>query len=103
MRKSINIILLVASMLIMAGCASSHKQESTGEYIDNSAITATVKAKLLADSKMSSFPITVNTYKGTVQLSGFVNSQEQKQRAAEIARNVKGVKVVQNALVVKKK
>ncbi len=81
--------------------ASTSKQESMGEYVDDSVITAKVKSMLAADDFLKSFQIGVETYKGIVQLSGFVNSQEAIDNAVEITRDVKGVKSVKNDLVVK--
>jgi osmotically-inducible protein OsmY len=90
------------SALTMAGCVNSTpKQESTGQYLDNSVITANVKAGLLSDPYVKSFPITVNTYKGVVQLSGFVHSRAQANRAERIAGNVPGVRSVENDLIIK--
>jgi osmotically-inducible protein OsmY len=91
-------LLLVA---LMAGCASSATQESTGEYIDDSAITASVKAAIYNDPMLKVGQISVESYKGVVQLSGFVDSKQAAQRAVELARSVKGVKAVKNSLVVK--
>ena len=91
-------LVLVASV---AGCAGGKTYESTGEYIDDSAITSKVKASILKDPKLKVFQINVKTFKGTVQLSGFVDSTGMATRAAEIARTVKGVKVVNNSLIVK--
>ncbi|MFC1857414.1 BON domain-containing protein [Thermodesulfobacteriota bacterium] len=93
----------VLFMLIAAfvACASTSKRESAGEYIDDSVITTKVKSLLAGDDFLKSFQISVETYKGTVQLSGFVNSQQAVDKAGEIARSVKGVKSVKNALIVK--
>ncbi len=102
--KKTNILIgcLVALMLITAAaCASSPKQESTGEYVDDSVITTKVKALLAADDFLKSFEIGVETRKGIVQLSGFVDSQKAINKAAEIARSVGGVKSVKNSLIVK--
>ena len=77
-------------------------QESTGEYVDDSVITTKVKSLLAADDFLKSFEISVETYKGTVQLSGFVDSQKAIDKAVEITRSVKGVKSVKNNLSVKK-
>jgi osmotically-inducible protein OsmY len=82
-------------------CASTSKQESTGEYVDDSVITTKVKSLLAADDFLKSFQISVETYKGTVQLSGFVGSQQAVDKAGQIARSVKGVKSVKNDLIVK--
>jgi osmotically-inducible protein OsmY len=94
---------LVFLMLIatFVACASTPKQESTGEYVDDSVITTKVKSLLAADDFLKSFQIGVETFKGTVQLSGFVGSQKAVDKAGEIARSVKGVTSVKNDLVVK--
>jgi osmotically-inducible protein OsmY len=105
MKKSYVVIpFLVVLMMIVAfvACAAAQKQESTGEYVDDSVITTKVKAELANDDFLKSFQITVETYKGTVQLSGFVDSQQAIDKASEIARSVKGVKSVKNNLNVKK-
>jgi len=85
----------------LSACASTKTQESTGEYIDNSAITANVKAAFLKDKYIKSLPINVKTYKGEVQLSGFVDDRTQAVRAESIAQRVEGVHSVQNDLIVK--
>ncbi len=97
-RRFVVILILAISV---TGCAGSQKHESTGEYIDDSAITTKVKTSILADSKLKTFQISVETFKGVVQLSGFVDSTEMSTRAAELARTVKGVKIVHNHLIVK--
>jgi osmotically-inducible protein OsmY len=84
-----------------AACASTRTQESTGEYVDDSVITTKVKSLLAADDFLKSFQISVETYKGIVQLSGFVNAQNAIDKAAQIARSVNGVKSVKNDLIVK--
>ena len=76
-------------------------RKSTGEYVDDSVITTKVKALLAEDDFLKSFQISVETYKGTVQLSGFVGSQKAVDKAVEITRSVKGVKSVRNNLMVK--
>jgi len=86
---------------VFVACASTSKQESTGEYIDDSVITTKVKSLLAADDFLKSFKISVETYKGAVQLSGFVNSQQAIDKAGEITRSVKGVTSVKNDLIVK--
>ena len=80
---------------------SIHDREAAGRYVDDSVITAKVKAALLKDSAVSALEVSVETRKGTVVLSGFVDSDSQLQRAAEIAASVQGVVTVKNALVVK--
>jgi osmotically-inducible protein OsmY len=92
------LLVLVASF---AACAATRTHESTGEYVDDSTITTKVKALLAEDNFLRSFQISVETYKGTVQLSGFVNSQNAVDKAGEITRSVKGVRSVKNNLIVK--
>jgi hyperosmotically inducible protein len=94
---------LVLSMLIalLVGCASTSKQSSTGEYLDDSVITSKVKSLLAADDFLKSFQIGVETYKGVVQLSGFVDTQKAVDKAVEITRSVKGVESIKNDLIVK--
>jgi osmotically-inducible protein OsmY len=102
-KSSIVIRFLVVLMMIAAfvACASTPKQESTGEYIDDSVITTKVKSLLAADDFLKSFQIGVESRKGIVQLSGFVNSQAAVDKAGQIARGVKGVISVKNDLIVK--
>jgi osmotically-inducible protein OsmY len=99
--RFVGYFVMVTLMVAFAACASTSKQESTGEYIDDSVITTKVKSLLAADDFLKSFQISVETYKGTVQLSGFVGSQKAVDKAVEIARSVKGVKSVKNDLIVK--
>ena len=93
-------VLLMLTATFVA-CASTSKQESTGEYVDDSVITTKVKTLLAADDFLKSFRISVETYKGTVQLSGFVGSEKAVDKAGQIARSVKGVTSVKNDLIVK--
>jgi osmotically-inducible protein OsmY len=102
-KRNIVIHCLVLLMLIVtfAACASTRTQESTGEYVDDSVITTKVKSLFAADDFLKSFQISVKTYKGIVQLSGFVNAQNAVDKASQIAWSVKGVKSVKNDLIVK--
>ena len=102
-KRNIVIHCLVLLMLIatLAACASTRTQSSAGEYVDDSVITAKVKSLLAEDDFLKSFQIGVESFKGTVQLSGFVNSQKAIDKAVEIARSVKGVKSIKNDLIVK--
>jgi osmotically-inducible protein OsmY len=88
-------------MLTMAGCASTPTQEGTGEYVDDSVITAKVKASIFNEPTLKASEINVETFKGTVQLSGFVSDPAEIQKAAEVARGVKGVTSVKNDIRVK--
>jgi len=92
------LFMLIATF---ASCASTSRQESTGEYVDDSVITTKVKTLLAGDDFLKSFRISVETYKGVVQLSGFVGSQKAVDKAGAIARSVKGVISVKNNLIVK--
>jgi osmotically-inducible protein OsmY len=96
--QSMLVLLVVA---VIAGCAATRTQESTGQYVDDSTITAKVKAAILQDPALKVFAISVETFKGTVQLSGFVNSAEIRSRAAVVASRVSGVQSVKNDLIVK--
>jgi len=87
--------------MAIAGCAGGATHESTGEFLDDSVLTTKVKTSILGDSRLKSLQITVETFKGIVQLSGFVDSAAAATRAVELARTVKGVKSVNNSLIVK--
>jgi osmotically-inducible protein OsmY len=95
---------LVSALVLMAalGCASSPTHEGTGEYVDDSAITTKVKSAILAEPGLKSAEINVETFKGVVQLSGFVNSREDINSAVRVASAVKGVKSVNNDMQLKK-
>lgn len=90
----------LAVAFVLAGCAGSARQSSTGEYVDDIVITTQVKAALLRDPVVSGLAVNVETFKGVVQLSGFVKTSAEKNRANKIANDTKGVvKVVDNILV----
>jgi hyperosmotically inducible protein len=91
-------IVLMAGIL---GCAATSKKEGTAEYIDDSAITTKVKSAMLGSSGLKSTDINVETFKGVVQLSGFVNSQAQMSQAVKVAEGVGGVKSVKNDMRLK--
>ena len=94
---------LVAALMLssVVGCASTAKQESTGQYVDDSAITASVKAAIVNAPTLKVSEINVETFKGTVQLSGFVSSADNIATASSVARSVNGVKSVKNDLRLK--
>jgi hypothetical protein len=94
---------LFASLLILSlvACAPTATREGTGEYVDDAVITTKVKAALAADPDVKATEVKVNTFKGVVQLSGFVSSPEAAQKAVSIARGVQGVRDVKNDMVVK--
>ena len=95
--------MLAAMVMIgtVAGCTSTRTSESTGQYTDDVAITAKVKAAILREPGLKSFEISVETYKDSVELSGFVDSSHAKSLAGEVAAGVHGVKAVRNELIVK--
>ena len=100
-RRIVGYWVLIMIVAALVACASTSKQSSTGEYVDDSVITTKVKSLLAEDDFLKSFKISVETYKGTVQLSGFVNSQQAVDKAGQIASSVKGVQSVKNDLIVK--
>ena len=85
----------------LLGCASTPKQEGTGEYLDDTVITTKVKAAVFGEPSLKSAEINVETFKGVVQLSGFVSSRADINKAVEVARSVNGVKSVKNDMRVK--
>ena len=97
----IRCLILVMFVTICSACATRPILENTGEFIDDSVITTKIKSQIAGDSILKAFQISVETFRGTVQLSGFVNSQKDVERADEIANNVKGVRSVRNNLMVK--
>jgi hyperosmotically inducible periplasmic protein len=92
---------IVAASVFAAGCASTPRQESFGEGVDDTVITTKVKALYVEDKTVSALGVNVETFKGTVQLSGFANSQSEINRAVEIARGVKGVTSIKNDIRLK--
>lgn len=92
---------LALTLMMAGGCASTPQTEGTGEYVDYSVVTTKVKAALVNDPNVSAAEVNVETFKGVVQLSGFVNSRADMNRAIELARNVPGVKSVKNDMRLK--
>jgi len=91
-----------AALAFVAACSVARNQETVGQYVDGSAVTAQVKARLAEDQRTSALNINVKTIDGgVVQLSGFAKSQQEKDAATQIARGVKGVSSVHNNLLVK--
>jgi osmotically-inducible protein OsmY len=89
------------TLAVTSGCASTSTQASAGEMIDDSVITTKVKAAFVEDKTVGALNINVETFKGTVQLSGFANSAAEMSRAVEIARGVRGVRAVKNDIRLK--
>lgn len=94
--KIITAFLSIILLTIFLGCASKPKQEGTGEYFDDTVITTKVKTAILQEPSLKSAEINVETFKGVVQLSGFVKSPADINKAVEVARRVEGVKSVKN-------
>lgn len=99
--KRIPMFLLAALMVVTAGCAGTRTQEGTGEYVDDTVITTKVKAAIFNEPSLKVAEINVETFKGTVQLSGFVKEQGDAYKAAQIARGVGGVTAVKNDIRLK--
>ena len=94
--KTSSALIAAIGLISVLGCASTATQEGTGEYIDDSVITGKVKAAIFNDPSLKVLEINVETFKGVVQLSGFVNSAADERRAIELARRVEGVKSVKD-------
>ena len=95
------IVTAVAAITVMPGCAITRGQSTVGEYIDDAAVTTAVKAKFVEAKSVDATSIHVETLEGTVMLSGFAKNATEKTMAENIARGVKGVKAVQNQIVVR--
>ncbi len=97
----IHILAGALAVALIGGCAGGPRQASTGEYIDDVSLTTKVKTALLQDNQVSGLAINVETFKGTVQLSGFANNTVERERAEELARSVSGVGSVKNDIQLK--
>mgnify|MGYP003381007404 CR=1 FL=1 len=105
MSKPVVLALVLAgslgSVLFTGGCAATSTQASTGQYIDDSSITVKVKAAFVKDPLIKAFDVSVETFKGVVQLSGFVNTAAEKEQAGKVAATISGVTEVKNNIAVK--
>jgi osmotically-inducible protein OsmY len=99
--KPLGTSFLALALVAVLGCAGSATQESTGEYIDDTVITTRVKAAFVGDEQVKAGEVNVETFKGVVQLSGFVSSETAMARAVEIARGIDGVTSVKNDMVIR--
>ena len=97
----VSVLLAAVALTALAGCASSQKQESTGQYVDDTAITTKVKAAIFNEPALKSAEINVETFKGRVQLSGFVSTRANIDRAVIVSQGVSGVTSVTNDMRVK--
>ena len=95
------VCMLILAVQLLTACSSAPSQQASGEFLDNSYITAQVKARLIDDPMTSGLTIRVRTENGVVQLSGYAATDQEKQRATEVASTVDGVKGVRNDLVVR--
>lgn len=103
LRTLLTAALLSSGTLVVAGCAHHGHDRTGGEVVSDASITTKVKSALLAEKDVNSFDIKVETFNGTVQLSGFVDSQWQIDKAVQVAAGVNGVKTVKNDLIHKPK
>ena len=101
--KNTAVTLALSGLLAFTavGCAVTRDQSTVGEYVDDTTVTTRVKAKLAEDPTVSAMSISVETLKGTVQLSGFAKSATERNMAGELARNTSGVKAVKNDIVIR--
>jgi hyperosmotically inducible periplasmic protein len=100
-RNTLAAAVTAVALLATTGCAVTRDQSSTGAYVDDTTITAKVKSKFIEDKAVAASSIQVETLNGTVQLSGFAKSETEREQAASLARDVKGVKSVKNDILVR--
>lgn len=99
--KKLATFFCAVALASVVGCASTATKEGTGEYVDDAVITTKVKSAILGEPALKSLEIKVETFKGIVQLSGFVSSSSAENKAVEVARSIKGVKSVKDDMQVK--
>ena len=100
--RRLTAFLSACMIFALAGCAGTDNRASTGQYLDDTMITAKVKGALVADPELKATEIQVDTFRGTVQLSGFVAAPEHVQKAERLVRDMPGVKAVKNDITVKR-
>ena len=100
-RTPLATLVAVAALVVTSGCAVSRGQESVGAYVDDAAITTSIKARMVEDKNVDAAAIKVQTLNGEVMLSGFAKSWDEKNTAESIAMKVKGVKAVKNEIAVR--
>jgi osmotically-inducible protein OsmY len=101
MYRVLQLLVCIGLITVFMGCAATQKNESADQYVDDSVITTKVKAAIFNETTLKTLQINVKTYKGVVQLSGFVDSTQSATRAGAVARQIEGVKEVKNDLIVK--
>lgn len=99
--QKITALAFCTILISFVGCSATKTNESTGQYVDDSVLTMKVKTAIFNEPTLKSVEINVETFKGEVQLSGFVSSIEQTKKAVEVIKNVEGVKSVKNDMRVK--
>jgi osmotically-inducible protein OsmY len=99
--RILQLVVCFGMLTASVGCAATQQHESTGQYVDDSVITTKVKAAIFKEESLKLLQINVKTYKAVVQLSGFVDSAQSVEKAADVAKRVEGVASVENGLVVK--
>lgn len=105
MKKPVHLVVtavFAAVTVLSTGCAVVRQQETVGAYIDDTTITTQIKSRMAKDTRVDAVAISVETLKGVVQLSGFAKSAEEKSAAEAIARDVNGVKSVQNSIAIRR-
>lgn len=100
-RNTLVAAAITLTLVTAAGCAVTRGQQTAGAYIDDTAITASVKTRMLEDERVAGTSVTVETLNGTVMLSGFAKSQAEKAAAESIARKVDGVRAVKNEITIR--
>ena len=101
LHRILKLLVCLGLITTFLGCAATQKRQSTGQYVDDSVITTKVKAAIFNEATLKTLQINVETFKGEVQLSGFVDSAQSVKKAGEVAGSVNGVVSVKNNLVVK--
>jgi hyperosmotically inducible periplasmic protein len=100
-KKTATAGLVAAALLFTAGCSRGENDRTAGQSVDDAAVTAKVKAAFARDPGVKAIDVNVKTYRGTVQLSGWVNTTEEKAKAEEVAKTIPGVKTIDNQLSIK--
>jgi hyperosmotically inducible protein len=100
-KQTLSAIALATAFLFVSGCAVTRGQETVGAYVDDTAITSTIKARFIDDKNVDAASIKVETLNGTVMLSGFAKNGRERTTAAEIASRVSGVRSVRNEIAVR--
>lgn len=101
LHRIFSLLVIIGLAITFVGCAATSKKQSAGQYVDDSVITTKVKTAIFEEPGLKTLQIEVKTFKGVVQLSGFVDTPQSATRAGQVAATVEGVKSVKNDLIVK--